>query len=566
MVTNGFSARFGQAVSGLVSVTTRDGGDSWRGRIAYETDRPMTGVADLGLDRFVFQADGPLGRGITAVGIVDLSARIDFDPVNAPKPEDPRDPRATTSRPLPHNSGETWTAGGKVTIPLSQRLTGRLFGLATTEQRYLYDQRYKYEPEFAPGQRTDALLLTSHLQLLPAPTSRRPIIGDLRFGYFEREFVRGDVEAPDFTFGAFTGRPLDIRGQELARSQDTVAAREAQPGFNTPTFSDRTPWGVPGFFLGGASQGEISWNRFRELRTQLDMSVVLGQYAGLLPYANAWAAEIYASLPATLLIAGVTVLYLFVMRRLSRQIFEKLNLKLSRERELKDAMMRKFSELNATAQLGVLAHRIAHDMRGPISCIFGYLEMEMAKTKAPEDLEVLRGVRETAAAMVESLQGITRFGKQGGPGCETIHLSDMMKDLVAIASFSPLSKGVSFKLDGPEINNIAISACRQDLQQAFFNVIKNAVEAVSGNNDQKLVAIGIERVGQDARVTISDNGPGMSEEALRNVFRKSLTTKSDGTGVGLMITRDLLMRNSGVIKLRNRNPGGLSAEITLPAA
>ena len=296
------------------------------------------------------------------------------------------------------------------------------------------------------------------------------------------------------------------------------------------------------------------------------LGVVLGQYAGVLPYANAWAAEIYGSLPATLLIAGITVLYLFVMRRLSWQIFEKLNLKLSRERELKDAMMRKFSELNATAQLGVLAHRIAHDMRGPISCIFGYLEMEMAKTKSPEDLEVLRGVRETAAAMVESLQGITRFGKQGGPGCESIHLSDMMKDLVAIASFSPLSRGVSFKLEGPDFNNITISACRQDLQQAFFNVIKNAVEAVSVNNDEKIVAIGIERDGQDARVTISDNGPGMGEEALKSVFRKSLTTKADGTGVGLMITRDLLMRNNGAIKLRNRNPGGLTAEITLPAA
>ena len=296
------------------------------------------------------------------------------------------------------------------------------------------------------------------------------------------------------------------------------------------------------------------------------LGVVLGQYAGLLPHSNPWAAEIYASLPATLLIAGITVLYLFLMRRLSGQIFEKLNLKLSRERELKDAMMRKFSELNATAQLGVLAHRIAHDMRGPISCIFGYLEMEMAKTKSPEDLEVLRGVRETAAAMVESLQGITRFGKQGGPGCESIHLSDMMKDLVAIASFSPLSKGVSFKLDNPEQNNITISAYRQDLQQAFFNVVKNAVEAVSGNNDDKLVTIGIERDGRDARVTISDNGPGMTEDALRNVFRKSLTTKSDGTGVGLMITRDLLMRNNGAIKLRNRAPGGLIAEITLPAA
>jgi signal transduction histidine kinase len=294
--------------------------------------------------------------------------------------------------------------------------------------------------------------------------------------------------------------------------------------------------------------------------------VVLGQYAGFLPHSNAWAAEIYASLPATLLIAGITVLYLVFTRHMSDQIFGKLTQKLSSEQEEKEALMRKFSELNATSQLGVLAHHIAHDMRGPISCIFGYLELEMAKTKDPEDLEVLKGVREAAAGMVQSLQGITRFGKQGGPGCESIHLSDMLKDLVAIASFSPLSKGVAFSLDSPDNDGLVVSACRQDLQQAFFNVIKNAVEAVGGNHDAKRVAIGIARRGQEALVTVSDNGPGMSEEALKNVFRKSLTTKSDGTGVGLMITRDLLVRNGGAIKLRNRNPGGLTAEMELPAA
>lgn len=281
VITNGFSARYGQAISGLVSVTTRDGGDTWRGRLAYETDRPMSGVADLGLDRLVFQADGPLGGGITAVGIVDLSARLDFDPVNAPAATDPRDPRFDTPGPLPHNSGETWTAGGKLTIPLSQRLVGRLFGLATTEQRYLYDQQYKYEPDFAPGRRTDGLLLTSHLQLLPSPNSRRPLVGDLRIGWFDREFVRGAVEPADFRLGAFTGKRLSIRGEELARAQDTIAARAAQPGFLVPTLSDRTPYGVPGFFLGGASQGEIAWNRFRELRTQLDMSLTLGQQTDL---------------------------------------------------------------------------------------------------------------------------------------------------------------------------------------------------------------------------------------------------------------------------------------------
>jgi C4-dicarboxylate-specific signal transduction histidine kinase len=116
------------------------------------------------------------------------------------------------------------------------------------------------------------------------------------------------------------------------------------------------------------------------------------------------------------------------------------------------------------------------------------------------------------------------------------------------------------------VNGVTVTASRQDLQQAFFNVVKNAVDAVSGNSGARTVSIVIERAGADARVTVSDNGPGMSEETLKTVFRQSVTTKSDGTGVGLMITRDLLMRNSGVIKLRNRNPGGLSAEITLPAA
>ncbi len=277
LITNGFSARFGQAISGLVSVTTRDGGDAWRGRVAYETDRPLTGVGDLGLDRFVAQADGPLGGGITAVAILDLSARLDFDAVHAPLATDPSDPRFTTPGPLPHNSGETWTAGGKLTIPLGQRLTGRLFGLGTTEQRYLFDPRYKYEPDFAPGRRTDGLLLTGHLQLLPSPTSTRPVLGDLRIGWFDREFVRGAVPPADFTFGAFTGRRLRILGEELAQAQDTGGARAAQPGFLPPVLSDRTPYGVPAFFLGGAPQGEIAWNRFRELRSQLDVTIALGR-------------------------------------------------------------------------------------------------------------------------------------------------------------------------------------------------------------------------------------------------------------------------------------------------
>lgn len=281
IITNGYSARFGQALSGLVNVTTRDGGDQWTGRLAYETDRPMSGTADLGLDRLVAVADGPLFGRVTAVGVVDLSARLDFDAVNAPNAVDPRDPRFDTPRPLPHNSGETWTAAGKITIPAGERVITRFFGLMSTEQQYLYDQRFKYEPDYGPGRRVDGSLFSAHLQLLPGSGTGTPIVGDLRIGRFAREFTRGAVASPDYTFGAFTGSRFDIRGQELARSQDTLAARNPVPGFTPTEFTDRSPWGVPAFFLGGASTGEISWNEFSELRAQLDLMIGLGGSADL---------------------------------------------------------------------------------------------------------------------------------------------------------------------------------------------------------------------------------------------------------------------------------------------
>lgn len=279
LVTNGFSARYGQAISGLVSVTTIDGGDHWRGQAAYETDRPLTGVGDLGLDRIVLQADGPLGGGITAVGVLDLSARLDFDAVNAPAATNPHDPRFSQPRPLPHNSGEVWTGAGKITIPMGERVVSRLFGLKTLDQRYLFDPRYKYEPNLGPGQSSDGTLLSGHLQLLPGIRSGRELTGDLRVSYFSREFSRGAVDQPDYFFGAFTGKRLNIRGEQLAKEQDTVSTRQAIPGFIQPGYSDATPWGVPAFFLGGGSVGEISWNRFREIRSQLDMTMGLGRDA-----------------------------------------------------------------------------------------------------------------------------------------------------------------------------------------------------------------------------------------------------------------------------------------------
>ncbi len=280
LVTNGFSARYGQALSGLINAVTKDGGERWSGRAAYETDRPFGQRWDLGLDRMVLEADGPVTGGIRALASVDATGRLDADPVNASAPTNPLDPRSDNPYMLPHNSGEQLNLAGKLTIPFAGHETLRLFGLRSTDQRLLYDPAYKYDENFAPASRTAGSLMSAHLQHASGPAAPIPIVADLRVAYFHRDFVRGALtDQPDYKFGAFTGSTFRFVGEDLARAQDTTTADAPIAGFSRPGYTDNSPWGVPAFFLGDASRGGIAWNRFGELRSQLDVTIGAGSAA-----------------------------------------------------------------------------------------------------------------------------------------------------------------------------------------------------------------------------------------------------------------------------------------------
>jgi hypothetical protein len=280
LVTNGFSARYGQALSGMVNVVTRDPGESWEGRVAYEGDRPFGGSLDRGLDRLVLRADGPIRGRLGLVTTLDLTGRLDADPVGAPPPVDPLDPRTTRPYPLPHNSGEQWTGAVKVVVPAGDRATLRVLGLHSEDQRLLYDPAYKYDPVFAPAQRLRGDLINGHLQYLSDPGAGAPIAVDLRVARFVREFVRGELEGEvDYALGGFTGSRFRFVGEELARAQST--SPDPVPGLRPPESSLLTPWGVPAFFLTEGSRGDLGWNRFGETRLQLDASVGGGRQLDL---------------------------------------------------------------------------------------------------------------------------------------------------------------------------------------------------------------------------------------------------------------------------------------------
>jgi outer membrane receptor protein involved in Fe transport len=277
LTTNAFSARYGQALSGLINVVTKDGGEELRGRAAYETDRPLGNGWDYGLDRLLMQVDGPLVGRIGFLAAVDATGRLDADPVNAPASNIVGDPRNDKPWLLPHNSGESYDFAGKLTIPIGTRQTLRLLGIRSLEQRLLFDPAFKYDTDFAPAQRVSGTLLSAHLQNMLSLGGRTMIV-DAHLGRFSRDFTRGTLtEEADLKLGAFTGQRFHFVGEDIARNRDTVTASAAIDGFAPYQLSENSPWGVPAFFLGGASRGSIAWNYFREMRAQLDFTYGAGQ-------------------------------------------------------------------------------------------------------------------------------------------------------------------------------------------------------------------------------------------------------------------------------------------------
>jgi signal transduction histidine kinase len=293
--------------------------------------------------------------------------------------------------------------------------------------------------------------------------------------------------------------------------------------------------------------------------------VIGGEATGVLTPSPA-AVPIYASLLTTLVVTATIAAFMFITGYIGRIIIKQLRTAVDAENSEKQAILSKLGELEAHSQIGVLAHRIVHDLRNPIASISGYIQMEMIKVKTEEDKEMLKELNEVVLSMSSALKGITQFGRVACGPAENIVLSDFMRTLVAIVSFSPQARGVKFIKLYPEKLPLAVCGCRADLQQAFFNIIRNAVEAVRDNAGARTVEISIKAVGKEAEVSIQDNGPGMDPEVLKNLFRKSITTKKDGTGVGLVITRDLLARNSGDIEFHNLPAGGMWVLTRFPLA
>jgi signal transduction histidine kinase len=114
-----------------------------------------------------------------------------------------------------------------------------------------------------------------------------------------------------------------------------------------------------------------------------------------------------------------------------------------------------------------------------------------------------------------------------------------------------------------EAGPAVVEADRVALEQALNNLVVNAIEAIDHAGGEVIVRVG--RGGGVARLSVDDNGPGISAELGDRMFDVFETTKARGMGLGLPLTKQIAERHGGRLTWRSRLPRGTRFEIELPS-
>ncbi len=212
------------------------------------------------------------------------------------------------------------------------------------------------------------------------------------------------------------------------------------------------------------------------------------------------------------------------------------------------------------ATMGILAASINHEVRNPLYVISGmaegYLEREKDglfksdEEKQSKAKEVLESAIQQSRRAVEIIKRFALFAKEGVKEemtLEQVPLAEVMEDVLPLVRHELELDRIELIREIPQ-DLPPLYADRHHLVQIFFNLIVNACQAMKTGG--KLIIRG-EKTKDGVRVTVEDNGPGMTQEYLAQIFEPFRTTKAEGTGLGLYITKLLVEKNSAHITVES---------------
>jgi len=211
----------------------------------------------------------------------------------------------------------------------------------------------------------------------------------------------------------------------------------------------------------------------------------------------------------------------------------------------------------ALARLGELTAGLAHEFRNGLATIHGYGRL-LDPAQLPEQARTcVEGIRAETTALGEVVTNFLRFAR---PQQLTLAPTDLLAVITrAVDDVPGAASVVVIEGEFATINGDDVL-----LRQAFSNLIRNSLEACEAAGIAPKVIVRSQVFGEDAVVTVEDNGPGFTIESLRKVFQPFATTKAMGTGLGLAVVQKVIVSHNGNVTAANRPDGGAQFRLRLP--
>ncbi|HEV2748370.1 MAG TPA: PAS domain-containing protein [Allosphingosinicella sp.] len=245
------------------------------------------------------------------------------------------------------------------------------------------------------------------------------------------------------------------------------------------------------------------------------------------------------------------------------------------DRQRAEAELRRMqSELIHVSRLsamGAMASTLAHEINQPLTAIGSYVSGSrrlLKQLQAPAVSEIADALQAAEAATQRAGQIVRRLRELVARGNVAIQAEDLPKliaDACTIALVDAHLLGISHHIKAAEAARW-VYADRIQIQQVLINLLRNAVQAMTDQPRRTITIRTAAKPGGKVEVSVADTGTGFANKAEDVLFSPFRSTKPDGMGIGLSISRTIIEAHGGKIWAERRRGGGAVFRFTLPAA
>jgi signal transduction histidine kinase len=212
--------------------------------------------------------------------------------------------------------------------------------------------------------------------------------------------------------------------------------------------------------------------------------------------------------------------------------------------------------------LGELSAGMAHEIRNPLGSIRGTAEI-LRDAFPPEDryAEFTKILIDETDRLNQVLENFLQFAHSESGARENLKAEEVLQNVLQLCQKQASDHQVSITWEKQTLPTAVGDA--DQFKQVFLNLVLNAIQAMPSGGELKITS---EVKNDQILLIFLDTGPGIPEEILERIFNPFFTTKTEGTGLGLLITHRIMQNHGGHIRVQNAPEGGAEFILTLQTA